>query len=120
VAGVSSTECTPIPATQLRHQSCVGAAQPLRVDALILRGERVPERADQRAEPRQVGGQGPAWRGGRRAARQLERPAVLHAITVIIVSPGPDDDLKPRGAIAQAAAHSHLPRVWRLVTYPYS
>ena len=26
---------------------------------------------------------GPAWRGGRRAARQLERPAVLHAITVI-------------------------------------
>jgi hypothetical protein len=21
--------------------------------------------------------------------------------------------LKPRGAIAQAAAHSHLPRVWR-------
>ena len=68
---------------QLCHQSRVGAAQPLRVEALFLRGERVPERAHQRAEPRQVGGRGPAWRGGRRAARQLERPAVLHAITVI-------------------------------------
>jgi hypothetical protein len=67
VAGVSST----------------AAAQPLRVEVLFLHHVRVPERAHQRAQPRQVGGRGPSPRRGRRAARQLELPAVLHAITVI-------------------------------------
>ena len=36
-----------------------------------------------RAQLRQVGGRGRPARRGRRAARQLERPAVLQAITVI-------------------------------------
>ena len=38
---------------------------------------------NQRAEPRQVGGRGRPARRSRHAARQLERPAVQHAITVI-------------------------------------
>jgi hypothetical protein len=51
-----------------------GAFQPLGSRPSSCAASTSPS-AHQRAEPRQVGGRGPAWRGGRPAARQLERPA---------------------------------------------